>query len=151
VICKKCRKIYVNWQWFKDSNAPVDKKVFDTQNSLTSCTYLGQRIGEVLRTGHRVGRVLNFFSIRRNWDSHNPSPAGECAPHPIPGEAQSPAGEGLGESQFRRLEKKFSTLPTLCTQENTNKIAFCNLKSRYGIKSEVLPKKNRFLHIRIES
>jgi hypothetical protein len=25
----------------------------------------------------------------------------------------SPAGEGLGESQFRRLEKKLSTLPTL--------------------------------------
>ncbi len=27
----------------------------------------------------------------------------------------SPAGEGLGESQFRRLEKKLSTLPTLCS------------------------------------
>ncbi len=27
--------------------------------------------------------------------------------------AHSPAGEGLGESQFRRLEKKLSTLPTL--------------------------------------
>jgi hypothetical protein len=25
-----------------------------------------------------------------------------------------PAGEGLGESQFRRLEKMLSTLPTLC-------------------------------------
>jgi hypothetical protein len=24
------------------------------------------------------------------------------------------AGEGLGESQFRRLEKKLSTLPALC-------------------------------------
>ncbi len=30
--------------------------------------------------------------------------------------AHSPAGEGLGESQFRRLEKKLSTLPTLCVQ-----------------------------------
>ncbi len=30
---------------------------------------------------HRVGRVLNFFSSRRNWDSPNPSPGGECA-HP---------------------------------------------------------------------
>jgi hypothetical protein len=28
--------------------------------------------------------------------------------------AHSPAGEGLGESQFGRLEKKLSTLPTLC-------------------------------------
>ncbi len=33
---------------------------------------------------------------------------------PEPGGAHSPAGEGLGESQFRRLEKKLSTLPTLC-------------------------------------
>ncbi len=29
------------------------------------------------------------------------------------GRAHSPTGEGLGESQFRRLEKKLSTLPTL--------------------------------------
>ncbi len=29
------------------------------------------------------------------------------------GGSHSPAGEGLGESQFRRLEKKLSTLPTL--------------------------------------
>ncbi len=25
------------------------------------------------------GRVLSFFCSRRNWDSPNPSPAGECA------------------------------------------------------------------------
>ncbi len=68
-------------------------------------------------------------------DSPNPSLASECAPPASPqnrGEggtltsgwgghthqrvrgAHSPAGEGLGESQFRRLEKKLSTLPTLC-------------------------------------
>jgi hypothetical protein len=29
---------------------------------------------------HRAGRVLSFFSSRRNWDSPNPSPAGERAP-----------------------------------------------------------------------
>jgi hypothetical protein len=28
---------------------------------------------------HRVGRVLSFFSSRPNWD---PSPPGECVPHP---------------------------------------------------------------------
>ncbi len=33
---------------------------------------------------HRVGGVLSFFSSRRNWDSSNPSPAGECAPSPPP-------------------------------------------------------------------
>ena len=39
-----------------------------------------------------------------------PGPKGE--------RAHSPAGEGLGEFQFRRLEKKLSTLPTLCPQVN---------------------------------
>jgi hypothetical protein len=29
---------------------------------------------------HKVGRVVSFFSSRRNWDSPNPSPAGECPP-----------------------------------------------------------------------
>jgi hypothetical protein len=32
---------------------------------------------------HRVGRVLSFLSSRWNWDSPNPSPARECAPHPF--------------------------------------------------------------------
>ncbi len=39
-----------------------------------------QRIGD----RHRVDRVVSFFSSRRNWDSPNPSPAGECAPPPPP-------------------------------------------------------------------
>ncbi len=53
---------------------------------------------------HRVGRVLSFFSSRRNWDSPNPSPAGECDPPPlIPGGgAHSLAREGVGVSQFQR-------------------------------------------------
>jgi len=29
---------------------------------------------------HRVGRVLSFFSSRRNWDFPNPAPTGECEP-----------------------------------------------------------------------
>jgi hypothetical protein len=37
-----------------------------------------------IRMQHRVGRVLSFFSSRRNCDSPNPSPAGECAPPPPP-------------------------------------------------------------------
>jgi hypothetical protein len=55
------------------------------------------------------------MSPRRNWDSPNPSLASECA-SPLQnrgGGAHSPAGEGLGESYFRRLEKKPNTLPTL--------------------------------------
>jgi len=35
-------------------------------------------------TNHRVGRVLSFFSSRRNWNSPTPSHAGECGGVPIP-------------------------------------------------------------------
>jgi hypothetical protein len=46
---------------------------------------------------------------RRNWDSPTPSLASECAPPPgTKGGAHSRADEGLGESQFRRLEKSFA-------------------------------------------
>jgi hypothetical protein len=53
---------------------------------------------------HRVGRVLRFFSSRRNWNSPTPLAAGECAPPPFGpgGREHSLAGEGLGEPQFRR-------------------------------------------------
>ncbi len=44
---------------------------------------------------HRVGRVLSFFSSRRNWDFPNPSPP--PPPSLVP-------REGMGESQFRRGE-----------------------------------------------
>ncbi len=42
-------------------------------------------------------------------------PASECAPPPElkGGGAHSRAGEGLGESQFQRLEKKLRSLPAL--------------------------------------
>ncbi len=51
---------------------------------------------------HRVGRVLSFFSSRRNWNSTNPSPAGECAPPFSGGRGTLACGKGVGESQFRR-------------------------------------------------
>jgi hypothetical protein len=48
----------------------------------------------------------NFFSSRRNGDSPTPFAAGECAPPSFgsKGGAHSLAGEGLGESQFRRRD-----------------------------------------------
>jgi hypothetical protein len=49
---------------------------------------------------HRVGRVLSFFSSRRNWDSPNPSPAGECAPPGSGGGAHSREGMGVWESPY---------------------------------------------------
>ncbi len=40
------------------------------------------KVHHTVNTRHKVGRVLSFFSSRRNWDSPNPSPAGECVPPP---------------------------------------------------------------------
>ncbi len=55
------------------------------------------------------------MSLRWNWDSPTPSLQRVCPSYRYQkGEgALSPAGEGLGESQFGRLEKKLSTLPIL--------------------------------------
>ncbi len=67
------------------------------------------------------------MSPRRNWDSPNLSTASECAlsppPHPPPpdqrvGGTHKPAAKGVGKSQFGRLEKKLSTLPTLWLAPN---------------------------------
>ncbi len=64
-----------------------------------------------------IYRVPQCMSPRRNWDSSIPSLASECAPSPEPrwggGGAFSPEVEGLGESQFRRLEKSLA-LCLLC-------------------------------------
>jgi hypothetical protein len=62
-------------------------------------------------TDHTVDRMLSFFSSRRNWDSPNPSTAGECALPPVlGGGAHSLAREGLGDSQFRRGDIHWRTL-----------------------------------------
>jgi hypothetical protein len=70
------------------------------------------------------GRLCHKVRIYKEYHSACPfvgigtlptplSPARVPLP-PEPGEGDhSPASEGLGESQFRRLEKKLSTLPTL--------------------------------------
>jgi hypothetical protein len=77
---------------------------------------MGGWFGSVWAQSTYILRVPQCMSPRRNWDSPNPSLASECAPPPRTGGegAHSPAGEGLGKSRFRRLEKKLSTLPTLC-------------------------------------
>jgi hypothetical protein len=51
--------------------------------------------------------VLSFFSSRRNWTHSTPHPQASVPPPTVMGRgAHSLAREGLGESQFRRLEKK---------------------------------------------
>ncbi len=59
--------------------------------------------------------LSQWYSPRRNWDSPTPLSRQQVCPSPRNQRggghtAHLPAGEGLGESQFRRLEKKLSTL-----------------------------------------
>jgi hypothetical protein len=101
-------------------------KFFSVQRCLRvcwpSCVQIGRRAGVPIQArpsqgrNHRVDRVpvlLSFFSSRRNWDSPNSSPAGECATPPLVpggGGAHSLAGAGGEESQFRREDKHCGTL-----------------------------------------
>jgi hypothetical protein len=67
------------------------------------------------------------MSPRRNWDSPTPSSslASECAPPPgtSGGGGQTRLRvRGWGESQFRRLENKHSTLPTLCEANHIKQV-----------------------------
>ncbi len=61
---------------------------------------------------HRVGRVLSFFSSRRNWDSPTPRPlASVPSPPLLGGEGHTHWRErGVGESQFRRGDIHCGTL-----------------------------------------
>jgi hypothetical protein len=58
------------------------------------------------------------MSPRWNWDSPTPLAASECAlpPRTKGGGAHSPAAEGVGESQFQRLEKRLA-LCLLCAPD----------------------------------
>ncbi len=59
------------------------------------------------------------MSPRLNWDPPTLSPARECAPPPVnKGGTHSPAGDGVGEPKFQRLEKRLSPLSTLCTSRS---------------------------------
>jgi hypothetical protein len=63
---------------------------------------------------HRVGRVLSLSSIRRNWDSPNPSPPGESALSPLwfwgRGDGHTRWRERVGKSRFRRRDILCGTL-----------------------------------------
>ncbi len=58
---------------------------------------------------HRVDRLQSFFSSRWYWDYPTPSPAGKCVP-PFGSGGDTLAGEGVGESRFRRGDIYSSTL-----------------------------------------
>jgi hypothetical protein len=73
-------------------------------------------INQMLPFWHRVGRVLGFFSSRRNWDSPTPLAAGGCAPPPLwsRGEGTLAGERGVGGVPIPTTGEKLSTLPTLC-------------------------------------
>jgi hypothetical protein len=58
------------------------------------------------------------MSPRRNWDSPNPTLASECVPLPPGTKGGGHTRLRVRDSQFRRLEEKLSTLPTLCAIDN---------------------------------
>jgi len=58
------------------------------------CTVRKKVKWSMIMLAHRVGRVLSFFSSRRNWDSPTPLSAGECAPPPFGG------GGGVGQTRL---------------------------------------------------
>jgi hypothetical protein len=77
-----------------------------------------------------IKRVPQCMSPRHNWELGLSHPLSRQQVCPSPrnqrgGGAHSPAGEGLGESQFRRLEKKFSTLPTLWGTQPLSRSNWC--------------------------
>jgi hypothetical protein len=71
-----------------------------------------------LGTNHKVHIYLEYHSecLLVGIGTPTPSTASEYTPPPGTkvGGGTLPAGEGVGESQFQRLEKKLSTLSTLC-------------------------------------
>ncbi len=62
---------------------------------------------------HKVHTYLEYDSVFPLVQIGTPTPS--AASDVSPGGTHSPAGEGVGESQFGRLEKKASTLSTLCS------------------------------------
>jgi hypothetical protein len=81
----------------------------------------GRREDYIITVLHKVHIFTEYHSVCPLVGTGTLPPPISPASVPLPpepkrgGGAHSPAGEGLGEFQFRRLEKKLRTLPTLCS------------------------------------
>ncbi len=77
--------------------------------------------------GEQSRQSVNLFLQSWNWDSPNPSPAGESAHPPGSGGRGTLVREGLGESQFRRGDIHCGTvyIYVLCALEH--KIKICEI------------------------
>ncbi len=95
-----------------------------------------------------IPRIPMYLSPRPNWDPLNPSPASSCVSPPRNQRGRgtsdnSPTGEG-GRYQFRRLEKKPSTL-SACDQVNDGK---ADLSTPKVLMHELRWKKMKILYVK---
>jgi hypothetical protein len=71
----KLHVVKLAW-WYED--LLYERSVLSDVSIVSIVTYCRITVSE--GSVHRVDRMLSFFFSRRNWDSPNPSPAGEFAP-----------------------------------------------------------------------
>jgi hypothetical protein len=85
------------------ASSPLRERLLRLRRSIT------EPLLQYFHDMHMV-RGPKCLSPRRNWDFPTHSLASECAPLSPEPKGGGQAREGLGESQFRRLEKKLSTV-----------------------------------------
>ncbi len=94
---------------------------------------------------YSVGRVLSFFSSRRNWDSQPLTRSRVCPPPPrfSGGRGTLLAREGLGESQFRRGDIHCGTIYiymyfVVCRMKVSRRVWTCpTLSSPTAVRQEI--------------
>jgi len=102
-------QLRIQWGWWEE----VDVEQLHPKQRQECTLRTALKVATVQITSRQSAKLFSSRSSRRNWDSPNPSPAGETAPSPAGecapspwfrggGGAHSLAREGLGESQFRR-------------------------------------------------
>ncbi len=77
--------VYLSQAKSKQNYQKIHEKIIDTMDICQYPLYTGRGFKNRLKLWtqgqhHREGRVIRFFSSRRNWDSPNPSPPCECPP-----------------------------------------------------------------------
>jgi hypothetical protein len=86
--------------WLRPPETKEDQKSVSERSSLFFACYRDSGMSCFFSPFYciklRVGRMLSFFSSRRNWDSPNPSPTGECAPPRYGGRGTLAGERGVG-------------------------------------------------------
>ncbi len=112
-LCAKVRSIgFVDIQP-KGNTLETNAHQSHLSTSTILCTFQERAVYSTAQSTY-IYRAPQCMSPRRNWDSPNPSPASECALSP-PRTNGGAHGYGDGRVPIRRLEKKLTTLPALCS------------------------------------